>query len=266
MSYGDGGFYFLQPVGNGYGGMDAMLGSRRRGFGSMGASRGGSATDVFTSSQFKSIVKKFESYTKSLYDKAWGYAVLTPERKAAEEKWVAADKALGQLKVMQNTLASAKWKYADLPSVVTSSIGSWILSDVLKVSSTSTSSGGSSVKAATIPKVLASVVSVPKTKAAARSRVSPLAPGSSAQTLAISPPSTMGPQAAATTEEVAVAQAQADLSQQAAQTVSAATAAAGGTGITGFLSSTTGKVVVGAAAAGGAYLLWKNRRRFGFGS
>ena len=75
----------------------------------------------------------------------------------------------------------------------------------------------------------------------------------------------MGPQAAATDEETAVVQAQADLSQQAVQTVSAATDAAGSTGIAGFLSTTTGKVVTGTAVAGVAYLLWRNRRSI-FGS
>lgn len=255
MSYGDGGFYFLQPVGNGYSGVEVMLNPRRGGYGSAS----GSSNKAFTASQFDKIVSKFKSYTERLYKKAWGYAVLSKERKAAEKVWAEADKALGQLRVMKGSLSSAKWKYADLPSAVQTGIGSWVLSDVLKVPS---------VPTVTVPKPGYSpapgiqVQSSPKVRQKPPvGRVSPLAPSGQQMTLQMPvPPTVMGPQAAATDEETAVVQAQADLSQQAVQTVSAATDAAGGTGISGFLSTTTGKVVTGTAVAGVAYLLWRNRR------
>jgi hypothetical protein len=104
----------------------------------------------------------------------------------------------------------------------------------------------------------------PVVKRPSVSGLSSLAPGGTrqVQTLQMASPqaSVMGPQSVVSDEEAAVAQAQTDLSQQAAQTVSAATDAAGGTGISGLLSTTTGKVVTGTAVAGLAYLVWRNRR------
>ena len=269
MSYGDGGFYFLQPVGNGYSGVEVMLNPRRGGYGSAS----GSSNKAFTASQFDKIIDKFAKRAKALNEKAWGYAVATKERKAAEKAWVEADKALGQLRVMKGSLSSAKWKYADLPSAVQTGIGSWILSDVLKVPSVPTVtvpkpgySPATGIQVQTSPKVRQK----PPVGRVSPSpgRLSPLSPaaGAQVQTLTIpAPTTTMGPQAAATDEETAVVQAQADLSQQAVLTVSAATDAAGGTGIADFLSTTTGKVVTGTAVAGLAYLVWRNRRSI-FGS
>jgi hypothetical protein len=264
MSYGDGGFYFLQPVGNGYSGVEVMLNPQRGGYGSMGRSRsyGGSASTAFTASQFDKIIDKFAKRTKALYAKAWGYAVGTKERKAAEKVWAEADRALGQLRVMKGSLKSAKWKYADLPSAVQTGIGSWVLSNVLKVAATET------VPTVTVtrpgyyrPTTGIEVQASATGRQTAPGRKSPLAPSGQQMTLQMPvPPTVMGPQAAATDEQVAVTQAQTDLSQQAVQTVSAATEAAGGTGISGLLSTTTGKVVAGTAAAGVAYLLWRNRR------
>ena len=273
MSYGDGGFYFLQPVGNGYSGVEVMLNPRRGGYGSMGRSRsdGGSSNKAFTASQFDKIIDKFAKRAKALNEKAWGYAVATKERKAAEKAWVEADKALGQLRVMKGSLSSAKWKYADLPSAVQTGIGSWILSDVLKVASVPTVTvpkPGYSPAPGRITPSPGRITPSPGRLSPSPGRLSPLSPaaGAQVQTLTIpAPTTTMGPQAAATDEETAVVQAQADLSQQAVQTVSAATDAAGSTGIAGFLSTTTGKVVTGTAVAGVAYLLWRNRRSI-FGS
>jgi len=263
MAYGDGGFYFLQPVGNGYSGVEVML---NPGYGATGGSRSGGSTDPlklpFTATQFERIVKKFGEYTKALYKKAWGFAALTKERKAAEKAWAEADRALGQLRVMKGSLKLSKWTYNDLPYAVRTGIGSWILANVLKVAA------APSVRA-TIPTV--TPISPPRllrqTLGARRDTTSPLAPSGDVMTLEMPVETTvMGPQAAATDEETALLQAQADLSEQAAQTVSTATdAAGGGVGVAGLLSTTTGKVVAGTAVAGVAYLLWRNRRSI-FGS
>lgn len=255
MSYGDGGFYFLQPVGNGYSGVEVML---NPGYGATGGSRSGGSTDPlklpFTATQFERIIKKFGEHTKALYKKAWGYAALTKERKAAEKVWAEADKALGQLRVMKLTRKSSKWTYNDLPYAVRSGIGNWIISDVLKVASSAPTATPARMPSDRFQSLLASI---PKP-----TRVSPLAPSGQQMTLEMPVETTvMGPQSAVTDEEMAVAQAQADLSQQAVQTVSTATEeAGGGTGVAGLLSTTTGKVVAGTAVAGVAYLLWRNRR------
>lgn len=252
MSYGDGGFYFLQPVGNGYSGIEVMLNPQRGTYGSMGGSRSasGSSSTAFTASQFDKIVSKFKSYTQALYKKAWGYAAFTSERAAADKAWATADRALGQLRVMKGSLSSAKWKYADLPSAVQTGIGSWVLRDVLKVPS--------------VPTVISTAQAIRPVRQPSVSGLSSLAPGGTrqVQTLQMASPqaSVMGPQSVVSDEEAAVAQAQTDLSQQAAQTVSAATDATGGAGISGLLSTTTGKVVTGTAVAGLAYLIWRNRR------
>jgi hypothetical protein len=270
MSYGDGGFYFLQPVGNGYGGVGAMLGSRSSAYGSMGASKD-ALTSVFTASQFDKIISKFKNYTQALYKKAGGYAVFTAQRADADKAWATADRALGQLRVMKGSLKRSQWRYADLPSAVQSGIGGWISSDVLKASKNGTLSDLLGMFAPPPP-----LAPAPAPADVARyvtpirpGRISPLSPaaGAQVQTLTIpAPTTTMGPQSVVSEEAAVVAQAQADLSQQAAQTVSTATeAAAGGTGVEGFLSTTTGKVVAGTAVAGVAYLLWRNRRSI-FGS
>ena len=271
MSYGDGGFYFLQPVGNGYGGVDGMLGSRSSAYGSMGASKD-PLKSAFTASQFDKIISKFKNYTDGLYKKAWGYAAFSSQRADADKAWATADRALGQLRVMKGSLKTAQWRYADLPSAVQSGIGDWIYSDVLKASKSGTLTDLLSLFASNIPTPLqitpspGRITPVPKVP---KVRISPLSPaaGAQVQTLTIpAPTTTMGPQAVVSEEAAVVAQAQADLSQQAAQTVSTATAAAaGGTGVEGFLSTTTGKVVTGTAVAGVAYLLWRNRRSI-FGS
>jgi len=275
MSYGDGGFYFLQPVGNGYGGVDGMLGSRSSTYGSMGASKD-ALKSVFTASQFDKIISKFKSYTQALYKKAGGYAVFTAQRADADKAWATADRALGQLRVMKGSLKRSQWRYADLPSAVQSGIGDWIYSDVLKASKNGTLSDLLSLFAP--PPVQITPGRSPPPAYEGRyvtpgritpGRLSPLSPaaGAQVQTLTIpAPTTTMGPQPVVSEEAAVVAQAQADLSQQAAQTVSTATeAAAGGTGVEGFLSTTTGKVVAGTAVAGVAYLLWRNRRSI-FGS
>jgi hypothetical protein len=272
MSYGDGGFYFLQPVGNGYGGVDGMLGSRSSAYGSMGASKD-PLKSAFTASQFDKIISKFKNYTDGLYKKAWGYAAFSSQRADADKAWATADRALGQLRVMKGSLKTAQWRYADLPSAVQSGIGDWIYSDVLKASKSGTLADLLGLFAPPLPAPRQITPSpgriTPGRLSPAPGRLSPLSPaaGAQVQTLMIpAPTTTMGPQAVVSEEAAVVAQAQADLSQQAAQTVSTATAAAaGGTGLDGFLSTTTGKVVTGTAVAGFAYLLWRNRRSI-FGS
>ena len=270
MSYGDGGFYFLQPVGNGYGGVDGMLGSRSSAYGSMGASKD-PLKSAFTASQFDKIISKFKNYTDGLYKKAWGYAAFSSQRADADKAWATADRALGQLRVMKGSLKTAQWRYADLPSAVQSGIGDWIYSDVLKASKSGTLANLLGLFAPPLP-APRQITPSPGRITPGRitpGRISPLSPagGAQVQTLMIpAPTTTMGPQAVVSEEAAVVAQAQADLSQQAAQTVSTATAAAaGGTGLDGFLSTTTGKVVTGTAVAGFAYLLWRNRRSI-FGS
>lgn len=269
MAYGDGGFYFLQPVSNGYSGVEVML---NPGYGATGGSRSGGSTDPlklpFTATQFDRIITKFGDLAKALYSKAWGYAVATKERKAAEKTWAEADKALGQLRVMKGSLKKAKWTYNDLPYAVRSGIGSYILSDVLKVASSVPTVTTQAPLPDYSPATGIYVQTSPKVRQKPSvGRVSPLAPSGQQMTLQMPVPTTvMGPQASVSDEETAMAQAQADLSQQAVQTVSTATEeASGGTGVAGLLSTTTGKVVAGTAVAGVAYLLWRNRRSI-FGS
>ena len=271
MSYGDGGFYFLQPVGNGYSGVEVLL---NPGYGATGGSRSGGTTSKdpfktpFTATQFSRIVTKFGDYTKALYKKAWGYAPLTKERRAGEKAWAEADRALGQLRVMKASLKRSQWVYGDLPSAVRAGIGSWIVRDVLKVATTVT------------PRVTPIVpsrgrdLSLPRPSTATLPGRSSLAPSGDVMTLEMPAETTaMGPQETVSETEAAVAQSQADLTTQATATVDAATGqtvstggGAGGTGIGGFLATDTGKLVAAAAVLGGGYLLWKNRRSLGFGS
>ena len=265
MSYGDGGFYFLQPVGNGYGGIEVR--SNRGGY---GAARPALATERLGPSALNSILDRYKAYLRQLYQKFLGYPLLTASRVAAEKKFNEAKRAEPVLKSMIKSAAGssgkgAHWRYGDLPSTVQSGIGVWIVKNIIDpryggVPGAVTYDAGSTVTYDTYgPSSTRDTTKVPSIPKIPGPKLG--GGGGTTQTLTTAPPATvMGPQAVATDTEQAVAASQAAMSAQAADTVTAAQveqARVDG----GFLSSNTGKAVAAVAAAGVGYFVWKQIKK-----
>lgn len=286
MAYGDGGFYFLQPVGGGYSGIEVTQQNRQRsfaGFGSTGRTR------LEAERLGKDAIRKIRDFwkgrvsarlkeAKALDGKSGGNCfkrlrgdLFYDAKKCDATRF---ENYKNRVKAHQNAESALgtlnKWVskgqvhvYGELPSVVQNDAATveWIRVNLIEpryAVAEETKETTRSVKW----KGPSSAITPDKYVTPSSPRTPPLSPSEvSVQTLEISPQDAvaMGQRSVVSEADAAAAQAQADLSQQAMQTVSAATEAAGTTGIAGFLSTTTGKVVAVGAVGAVAYYLWKNR-------
>lgn len=274
MSYNDGGFYFLQPVGSGYGAVTL----RNRGY---GADRPSFGDEKLSVANLDAIVAKAKKHADNTYTHAWALPVATKQRADAEKKWAKALDAYNTVVHMRDSakLNGVKWKVKGLPEYLRNTLGDWIKANIIAPRYPAASTTGSSTCTAALCNqpaagntttteraahrrlpaagmtlarpFSASASSAPSSAPAATPYTTPYAPSQEAVTV-------MGPQSVPTGAQQEAAQEQASLQQDVSAMAYSATSAP--VGIMGFLSTTSGKLVAVGALAGAAYL-WSRRRQ-----
>ena len=291
MAYHDGGFYFLQPVGSGYG----ALALRNRGY---GASQPALRDEKLSAGELTAIQTKYRKHVEQLWAMIGTYNLGSKERAEATKRWENALSALVKLdQVVARSKAGSTQTYKNLPERVQGALGDWIKKNLI-LPRYAQGQGAQGMSAAERAANAAAIEAIHQRTQAqlaeqalragggvkvvgllsagggmfggkGRASSSP-APGlpSGAEMIPaiIAPSTTMGPQVTASETEQATAVAQADLSQQAIQTVSAAQQeTAGSTGLTGVAGMWESPWVKGAAAVavvGGIYYVGKKQGWF----
>ena len=268
MSYNDGGFYFLQPVGSGYGAVTL----RNRGY---GADRPSFGDEKLSVANLDAIVAKAKKHADNTYIHAGTLPVASKQRADAEKKWAKAHDAYNTVVHMRDSarLNGVKWKVKGLPAYIRNTFGDWIKATIIAPRYPAVSTAGNAfvpgagnttttdraahrrlpaAGMALARPFSASASSAPSSAPAATPYTTPYAPSQEEVTV-------MGPQSVATGAQQEAAQEQASLRQDVSEMAYSATSAPV-LGIMGFLSTTSGKLVAVGALAGAAYL-WSRRRQ-----
>jgi hypothetical protein len=126
MSYNDGGFYFLQPVGSGYGAPTL----RGRGY---GADRPSFGDEKLSVANLDAIVAKAKKHADNTYIHAGALPVATKQRADAEKKWAKAHDAYNTIVHMRDSakLNGVKWRVKGLPKYALDAFGDWIKANII---------------------------------------------------------------------------------------------------------------------------------------
>ena len=275
MSYNDGGFYFLQPVGSGYGAVTL----RNRGY---GADRPSFGDEKLSVANLDAIVAKAKKHADNTYTHAWALPVATKQRADAEKKWAKALDAYNTVVHMRDSakLNGVKWKVKGLPEYLRNTLGDWIKANIIAPrypGYPATPAAGSSTCTADLcnqpaaeraahRRLPAAGMTLARPFSASASSAPSSAPAATPYTTPYTTPyapsqeavTVMGPQSVPTGAQQEAAQEQASLQQDVSAMAYSATSAP--VGIMGFLSTTSGKLVAVGALAGAAYL-WSRRRQ-----
>ena len=280
MSYHDGGFYFMQPVG--YGAVSLRNG---RGY---GASRPSYLDETLGERQLKKIVSWQKNYIDNAWSRIGAYTLGTVARETAAKEW---ENATFEAIALGDMAASAKnltWRVKNLPKNLAKRFQSWIKGQFIDprykaggvsqgqgavpvaptrdtvaprardrvgaTGGTFLSATGSGLRLAQSGTGTATGIPV------ATATVTPYTPPGTIDTSTVT---TMGPQTVPTEQQATAAMLQASVAQEASAAVDQAVAESqmeGPGGVMGFLSTTTGKVAAGAVLLG-AFYLWNQSRK-----
>lgn len=271
MSYNDGGFYFLQPVGSGYGAVTL----RNRGY---GADRPSFGDEKLSVANLDAIVAKAKKHADNTYIHAGTLPVASKQRADAEKKWAKAHDAYNTVVHMRDSakLNGVKWKVKGLPAYIRNTFGDWIKANIIAPRYPAASTAGNAfvpgagntttTDRAAHRRLPAAGMALARPFSASASSAPSSAPAATPYTTPYTTPyapsqeevTVMGPQSVPTGAQQEAAQEQASLRQDVSDMAYSATSAP--VGIMGFLSTTSGKLVAVGALAGAAYL-WSRRRQ-----
>jgi hypothetical protein len=275
MSYHDGGFYFMQPVGAGYGAVSLRNG---RGY---GASRPAYLDETLGERQLKKIVSWQKNYIDNAWSRIGAYTLGTAARETAAKEWANATFEAIALGDMAASAKNLTWRVKNLPKNLAKRFQSWIKGQFIDprykaggvsqgpVVATSAprardrvgavgGGAGTLLSAGSGLRVTQSGTGTATGIPVATVTVTPYTPPGTIDTSTVT---TMGPQAVPTEQQAAATLLQASVAQEASAVVDQAVAESQTPGgVMGFLSTTTGKVAAGAVLLG-AFYLWNQSRK-----
>ena len=264
MAYADGGFYFLQPVGSGYGAITL----RNRGY---GAARPSFGSEKLSVADLTAILAKAKAKADSVYVKMGTLPFFSKERADMETAWRAAFNAYNTLVHMRDSAKrqGTQWHVSGLPSYTREVFGAWIKASLIdpryadlaekaadwrSPEDVRWSPRGGGTRGGVAQAGIGGGGIGGGIGGGTRSSSS-----SSSSAPVTEPVTTMGAQPVATEAQKEVAQEQAALRQDVADTVASAGSPPPAAGAMGFLSTTPGKIAA-VAVVGGLLYLWDRRK------
>ena len=265
MAYADGGFYFLQPVGSGYGAITL----RNRGY---GAARPSFGSEKLSVADLTAILAKAKAKADSVYVKMGTLPFFSKERADMETAWRAAFNAYNTLVHMRDSAKrqGTQWHVSGLPSYTREVFGAWIKASLIDPRYADLAEkaadwrspedvrwsprGGGTRGGVAQAGIGGGGIGGGGIGGGTRSSSS-----SSSSAPVTEPVTTMGAQPVATEAQKEVAQEQAALRQDVADTVASAGSPPPAAGAMGFLSTTPGKIAA-VAVVGGLLYLWDRRK------